>query len=170
MRISADEARSAGVHSQSEIIPLTPTEHHSRTTCDLCLLTLQLQKRGQKTNETDVVSRQFKYGFFLRRLDSGSPRVNCKPVCVSWCVVDKDLPSSALMISLAGSCTCGVSEYSTVMTVSQMWGVGMTSSSCMTFLFKKNWLTCQLMHNLSEQNQTLTFPLAWCSGALKCQP
>lgn len=61
-------------------------------------------------------------------------------------------------------------------------GVRMTSSSCLTFFFVFffKWLTvCKFIppeewqwfrHNLSEQNWTLNFTLAWCSGAPKSQP
>lgn len=79
-------------------------------------------------NEVDVVSRQSKCVFFYWGLTQ-SLHVNCKPPYFSSCVVDGDSPRSALMISLAGSCTCGASEYSSEMTVSQMWGVRITGSS-----------------------------------------
>lgn len=87
-------------------------------------------KQSQKMNEADVVSRQSNWCFstvFFSTL-----HVNCKPPFFSSSVFDGDSPSSALMISLAGSCTCGVSEYSSEMTVSQMWVVRMTSSSWLT--------------------------------------
>lgn len=88
-------------------------------------LTLQSQQAVRKWMRRmwfpDNPSMGF-FGFFLLRLDSVSLHVNCKPPYFSSCVVYGDSPSSALTISLAGSCTCGVSEYSSEMTVSQMWG------------------------------------------------
>lgn len=66
------------------------------------------------------------------------------------CVVDGDSPRSALIISLAGSCTCGVSEYSSEMTVSQMSAV---SSSCLTVVFKLVDCLCDCV--LLEQSQSV---------------
>lgn len=125
LRIPAD---GADVHSQGEITLQLSVEHHNSLSSFLC------GSSSQKVNEVDVVFNNL-IMFILLRFDSVFLNVNCKPPYFSSCGVNGDSPSSALMISLAGSCICGASEYSSEMTVSEMEGVRMTSFSCLTSFF-----------------------------------
>lgn len=79
----------------------------------LHLLTLQYQQNGvTKMNEEDVVFDTMQMRV-LTKLESNR-HFNCKPqyLYFSEYVVDRDSPISALIVSLAGSCTCGTKEYS----------------------------------------------------------